>query len=402
MNAQPRRIPTYSLHKHSGLARVRISGRDVYLGKFGTPESHAEYERVIGEWLASGGSSHGITSHKRSRVDESLTITEVIAAHWKQRLVSGVGQATLQRSDRPAFRHLRKTYGHTLAIDFRARSLRAYQRAMVVDEGLSRQYVNSKLSPAVKRLFKWAVREELLPVESYQRLALVPGLRLGEFEAREAPPVRAVPDERIEATLPHLPQIVADMVRVQRLTGMRPAEVCGMRFSEIDTSGACWFYAPARHKNAHRGLSRTVPLGPKAQAILMKYRRRDPKDAVFSPRESEAQRHKELRRARQTPMTPSQLARDAERQRNTARRGRRPGEAYTAVSYAQVIRRSCETAGVERWTPNQIRHTAATELRKKQGLDAAWALMGHEKPDTTLIYAEQRLDRAAKIAMETG
>ena len=400
MNAQPRRIPTYNLHRPSGLARVRLNGRDLYLGPHGTPESHAEYDRVIGEWLASGGSDHGIDSRRRSRFNDSITITELIAAYWKHRLVSGVGQSTLERTDRPALRRLRRTYGHTRAIDFRARSLRAYQRAMVVDEGLSRQYVNDKLSPAVKRLFKWAVHEELLPAESFQRLASVPGLRLGEFGAREAPPVRAVPDEVIETTIPFLPPIVADMVRVQRLTGMRPGELCGMRWSEIDTSDECWFYRPAHHKNAHRGKDRTVAIGPRSQRMLMKYRRRDPDAALFSPAESEAMRHAERRRSRKTPFTPSQRRRNAERAERD--NPRRPGVMYTTMSYGQVVRRGCERAGVPRWTPNQIRHTAATELRKKQGLDAAWALLGHEKPDTTLIYAEQRLDRAAKIAMKIG
>ena len=46
------RVPSYRLHKPSGRAVVRLNGRDIYLGKHGTPESHAEYERVISQWLA--------------------------------------------------------------------------------------------------------------------------------------------------------------------------------------------------------------------------------------------------------------------------------------------------------------------------------------------------------------
>ena len=148
----PRRtphVPSYRLHKPSGRAVVTTAGRDLYLGAYGTPESHAEYDRVIGEWLAAGGSGHGIDSRRRSRCNDAITITELIAAYWKHRLVSGVGRSTLERPDRPALRRLRLRYGHTLAVEFRARSLRAYQRAMVVDEGLSRQYVNDKLSPLV-------------------------------------------------------------------------------------------------------------------------------------------------------------------------------------------------------------------------------------------------------------
>src|SRR5262245_52572740 len=51
-------VPTYRLHKPSGQAVVTLSGagggrHDVYLGPHGSPESLAEYERVIAESRAS-------------------------------------------------------------------------------------------------------------------------------------------------------------------------------------------------------------------------------------------------------------------------------------------------------------------------------------------------------------
>ena len=47
-------IPAYSLHKTTGQARVRIDGRDHYLGKFGAPESRRKYARLIGEHFRPG------------------------------------------------------------------------------------------------------------------------------------------------------------------------------------------------------------------------------------------------------------------------------------------------------------------------------------------------------------
>jgi hypothetical protein len=44
--------PAYSQHKASGRAVTRIEGRDHYLGPYGSPESHAAYERLISEWRA--------------------------------------------------------------------------------------------------------------------------------------------------------------------------------------------------------------------------------------------------------------------------------------------------------------------------------------------------------------
>lgn len=48
----PLRAPKYRLHRPSGLAVVRANGRDIYLGRYGLDASHAEYQRVVGEWNA--------------------------------------------------------------------------------------------------------------------------------------------------------------------------------------------------------------------------------------------------------------------------------------------------------------------------------------------------------------
>jgi transposase len=49
-----RRLPKYRLHKPSGQAVVTLGGRDHYLGKWQTPASQAEYDRLITQWLAGG------------------------------------------------------------------------------------------------------------------------------------------------------------------------------------------------------------------------------------------------------------------------------------------------------------------------------------------------------------
>ena len=47
-------VPAYSHHKPSGQAVVCLNGRDHYLGRYGSAASQAEYNRLIGEWLAGG------------------------------------------------------------------------------------------------------------------------------------------------------------------------------------------------------------------------------------------------------------------------------------------------------------------------------------------------------------
>src|SRR5687768_6249935 len=49
--SKAKKKPAYSLHRPTGQARVRIDGRDLYLGQWGTAESRRAYDRLIEEWL---------------------------------------------------------------------------------------------------------------------------------------------------------------------------------------------------------------------------------------------------------------------------------------------------------------------------------------------------------------
>jgi len=52
MRGSAKTPPAYRKHKRSGRAVVTLSGKDIYLGKYGSQASHDEYDRVTGEWLA--------------------------------------------------------------------------------------------------------------------------------------------------------------------------------------------------------------------------------------------------------------------------------------------------------------------------------------------------------------
>lgn len=61
--------------------------------------------------------------------------------------------------------------------------------------------------------------------------------------------------------------------------------------------------------------------------------------------------------------------------------------------------RGCEAADIDKWSPNQLRHSAATRIRKEMGLEAAQAVLGHRLIETTQVYAEVGRARA-RDAME--
>ena len=75
MPANNRKVPSYTHHKASGRAVVRLDGRDHYLGPFGSPESHA---LLIAQWQLQGGTT---SSPGRRVVGESISINELLLAY---------------------------------------------------------------------------------------------------------------------------------------------------------------------------------------------------------------------------------------------------------------------------------------------------------------------------------
>src|SRR4051794_17115991 len=72
-----RRIPSYRHYKPKNLGLVVIEGRYYYLGKYGTPESLAEYNRLIQEWLAN---QQVPPAPGKTR---EPTVSEILLAFWR-------------------------------------------------------------------------------------------------------------------------------------------------------------------------------------------------------------------------------------------------------------------------------------------------------------------------------
>jgi integrase len=386
------RIPAYVHHKPSGQARVRLGGRDHYLGAFNSPESRAEYDRVVAEWLATG---------RRGRVPDrsyDLTVTELLAAftqHAEQHYRKN-DRATGEASNYVyALGFVRRLYGHVPASEFRGLALKTVRDAMIA-AGHCRLRINRQVG-RIKHVWKWAVANEMVPPETHQALAAVEGLARGRTEARESMPVRAIEEQRARGVLRFVAPEVRAMIELQLLTGMRPGEVVTMRGCDLDTTRSAWVYRPAEHKTEHHGVSRQIALGPRAQQVIQPFRKPDPSAPLFSPKDAAARRHAERRQQRTTPLTPSQRARKPKKNPDRA-----PSDAYTRGTYANAIRRACLWSGVAHWHPNQLRHTAATKFRKAFGLEVARAALGHRSAVTTERYAEMDVDRVADVMRQVG
>jgi integrase len=392
-------LPSYRLHKSSGQAVVTLTDpsgerHDVLLGRFDSPESRAEYLRVLAEWEARGRALPGSVGRA-----PDLTVNEMLVPFWDHvqqhyRLPDGTPTSE-QNNFRYALRPLREMYGHTPAVGFGPLALKAL-RQRFIDSGLCRREVNRRVQK-VRQAFKWAVSEELIPPSVYHGLQAVEGLKKGRSPAKDHAPVGPVADEDVDKVLPHLNDHIRGMVALQRLTGMRPGEVCALRMRDVDTSDPVWLYTPQQHKTTHTGRRRVVPIGPRAQAVLAGFLaslgREDP---VFSPRRRWEETRKRMRDARKTRVPPSQ------RDRRKAKPKRVPQEAYRPHAYLTAVERACEKAGVAPWHPNQLRHSTATKARRLFGLEAAQVLLGHSRADVTQVYAERDEGLAVKLAAQIG
>ena len=75
---------------------------------------------------------------------------------------------------------------------------------------------------------------------------------------------------------------------------------------------------------------------------------------------------------------------------------------YGADSYGQAIRNARVAASVPLWRPNQLRHNAATLLRKRFDIETVRTILGHASGFTTEVYAELDMEKAKAVIKEVG
>ncbi len=256
-------LPKYRKHRASGQAVVTLDAVDYYLGPHGTKASRIEYDRLIADWLANGRRMPAKDTAGHVAVMEVLIAYKRFADGYyiKNGVVTGEVAAIVS-----AMRIVKRLYGKLDSAEFGPLKLQAVQQAMIA-EGWGRKSINKQLQRVV-RMFSWAESKEMIPKGHTAALREVSGLHKGRTTAREFAPVLPVADDVVQQTLPHLPEVVSDMVRLQRMTGARPDEICMVRPCDVEISGDVWAYAPESHKTQHHGKRRVIFIGPRAQAVL--------------------------------------------------------------------------------------------------------------------------------------
>jgi integrase len=377
-------VPSYRLHKKSGQAVVTLSSpgkrKDVLLGKYKSPESIAEYNRIIAEREQVLEETRDETVSRRRF---ALTVNEVLARYWQH------AKETYRRPDgtptsevlniQLALQVVRDLFGHSAAADFDSLALKAVRDRMMkpferetksgrkFTTTLSRKVINQRVNQ-IKRAWKWIASEKLVPVTSWQSLLTVDGLREGRTPAKEYESVKPAVRSDVEKAIAVMTESPgpAAVVRLQILTGARCGELLVMKAADVDRSGPVWTFVPSRHKGSHRGKHRAIYFGRDAQDVLAEYLIKAGDGYVFSPQRTASAR-------------------------------------YTTNAIRLAILRACDRAGVPRFSPHRLRHLAAHTIRKQFGLEYCRAVLGHSVAGMTEVYSrEGDRELAAEVAMKIG
>lgn len=390
-------IPKYRKHA-TGQAMVRIHGKDHYLGAFGSPESKQKYNRLIAEHLA------GATT---AQPGANITINELVAHVWRTQNIKMKDRRQKERLKRSAA-FLLEFYGDTPASEFGPLALKTVRVAMVV-KGWTRTHVNHCVG-VLRRIFKLAVADQLVPAAVHTALGLVEDLRKGEAVGEEghvAPEGRtvvAVPEEDVEPVLAFCLPVVADMARLQARCGARGDELCQMRPADIDRTKPVWEFRPQRHKTEGKGFERVIFLGPHAQAILAPYLLRAADSWCFSPAEAYGRWL-------------------ADHGRKPSKGKRAPRNVYKASSYGHAIAKACakyneaaaacETLAaklghtlkvrrIEPWSPHRLRHLAATRLVDEFGEETARKVLGQATLSMAQRYSRKAYQQQREAMQKMG
>jgi len=375
-NRKPRR-PSYRYHKARDCAVVTIHGKDHYLGAYDSDESWELYHRLMAETYATA--KPPVLPAKV--VERPMTVNELMlrySLHVENYYVKNGLPTSEQDTINQALGFVRSLYGSTPAHEFGPKRLKAVREAMIdhpivrkvkvedpvtkeiryedkiVQQGLARRFINKQIA-RIRRMFAWAVEEELLPAAIHAALLRVGGLKKKRTQAREKPRIRRVPADHVNAVLPLVQAVVRTMIEVQRLCGGRPQDVVVMRGSDIDRTGPVWEYRPCQYKSEHHNeeddpdLERLIFLGPRAQALLVPYLASNPTGYLFSPQHSEHERNARRRQQRKTPLWSSHLRAQHTKKQTRSRPPLR--DHYDVTSYRNAIRRACQKAGIPVGTP---------------------------------------------------
>ena len=291
-----------------GRAFAWRKGKRVYFGVAGTDEADRNYDQFIHSLTKTVSVPDTLQGAENSARPRNTLVSELAADYLKY---------VTPRLDNSHILHFRYTIGYLIGIygdlfvnDFSPKKLKTVRSRMVETGRLCRKTVND-YTRRIVQMFSWGCEEEYVDPTVVGALREVKSLRKGEPGTFDNPPRREVSDAVVQRTLPFMSPTVAAMVQIQRMTGMRPSELCAMTVEDIDKKRevGLWHYVPKSQKTEQYIGQEPIPLGKPEQELLAPYLEgKKPGAAVFSPRTAMAEWHVERQKNRKTKLSPMQQA----------------------------------------------------------------------------------------------
>lgn len=250
-------------------------------GQWGDAETVRAYRVWAAEWLVGSG--------EPVQQEESVSVARLIIRfiEYADGHYTKNGRPTSEPAGiRAALKVVNELYGDTDAAAFAPTRLLAVQQQWVAN-GLAMKTCNDYLNK-VQRCFSWGVSRGLLPAAVADALRHVQPLVAGRTKAARPRNIRGAEDADLDKALPNLhpdperQRVLEAIIRLQRLTGMRPGEVLELRSCDIDRASEPWLYEPSSGgKTLHLDKPRRVHLGPQARVIIETHLTGGPADLVF-------------------------------------------------------------------------------------------------------------------------
>ncbi|MBC8373251.1 MAG: site-specific integrase [Planctomycetes bacterium] len=407
----------------------RADGRRTTVS-FGPPDGRTEGEIYIafGQWLdLFNRHPHKTLSFRDpyEAIDQAVSPTTIrTVGRFVKKYVEAIEQhsptlrdggpnSTLGRINQ--FRPFLDPYADWPVADFGPDELREVQDALVkyryfrndnMDEPIAyRRTAINRVMNEIYRMWQWGIGREITTEAQKQLLKEVRSLRLGQTSAQDRSKRAAVTLEEFNKVTENLSSVVADIFRIMWTTAMRPSEVCRMRPIDISRNDPdCWIYVPGSdasdvgdHKTAHLHRVRAIPLTSEVQAVLKsRIKSFRSKEYIFSPSEAIQELRDKRLADRKTPAGYGNR-RGTNRQEHPMIK---PGEQYKSQTLNVALKRACKRAGVDRFTPYDLRRSAATRIRSQLGKEAAKLILGHVSTDTTEIYLLDEVKESMKVAKQ--
>jgi integrase len=362
-----------------------MDGKTYWLGEYGSMEAQAEYDRVISFLVRTGYPAPSTRSplikrETRSPVSapKQITVKDLITkfTQWSKTYYRHPdGSSTREHQNfLHVTRPLQEMFGGCPIAEFGPAKLLLF-RDELIKRDLARNTINAMLR-RLKQIVRWGVPRELVPIDVHSRLLTVEPLQPNRGGKETSGSRGSVEWSLVQQVLPHLPKLLQAFCTVAYFSGARVGELSKLTTRMLDRTQEVWVASLSEHKNRHKGKSRRIFFGPRAQAALLPWLMPDDPDAViFSPRRVDERQEK--------------------------RQGKRlPGIIYSRCGLSQCLKRAIARAAVPSFTLAQLRHSCAVKITNSCGIEATRQVLGHSSVEMSRHYA-QDADQAAREAAKT-